>query len=64
MERFVISLVDDDGLVVAIIFEWSALKVVLLSGVFSLSIECSMIVRFVLQSIGSIRSISSICDDE
>ena len=38
-------MVDDDGLVAASIFEWS-LKV-LLSGVFSLSIECSMIVRFV-----------------
>jgi len=44
MERFVISLVDDDGLVAANIFEWSILKV-LLSGVFSLSIECSIIVR-------------------
>lgn len=44
MERFVISLVDDDGLVAANIFEWSILKV-LLSGVFSLPIECSIIVR-------------------
>ena len=58
-ERFVISLVDD-GLVAAIIFEWSILKV-LLSGLFSFSVDCSMIVRSYPESI---EQSEQSCDDE